>query len=293
MQNYRDETLTDEIDLVSVVKNASKVFKTWKKTILYFLLAGLLAGVLYYKITPKHYKSRVYISSNLLKGPSFVLIVDVLQRHINERNYEEVSRLLNLDSGIVRKIDKIQVYSVKNFAEKELSDIITPDASPKEQELESEFIIEAFVSDVTVFKSLEKGLLFYLNNNEYIKKQSAEKKSSLKAVKSKVHEELLQLDSLKNSLNNIFSGAQKPGSSSVSVNDPSAIYNNIIELYQTELRTEAELNISDIAIVQGFIFYKKPHGPNLIFCIITSILFFFTLAVVYIFYKEFALRIAD
>ena len=287
MPNYQDtELLSEDIDLITIIRKSKKIVNKWKKTIFYFSIIGIIGGGVYYIFMPPSYKSRMMVVSTLLKGPSFVVVIDDLQRHLKEDNHGEVARQLQLDSLTVSKLDEIRVYSVKNFVEMEFSSMISLEESPSEDEANTgEFIIEAYVKDGRILKSIEKGLVYYLNNNTYIKQKSVERRQNLRFVKEKVHNELIGLDSLKTSISKIYSGNNKM-SANISINDPSSIYNNIILMYQTELNTLVEINSPDISVIQGFIPYRKPSFPKIGSSVISGFFMGLALSLIFIFYKE-------
>lgn len=291
MQQYPNNNpnpfASEEIDFLEVIKNTLKVYKKWKKFLLYCLIIGTLLGGLFFFFTPKTYLTRMYVASNLLKGPSFIILMDDLQKHLKERNYGEVSAYLGLDIETVKKIDKVEVYSAKNFAEKEFNDLITQADNDDEKELNnSEFVIQALISDNLVAKQLEKGIIYYLENNTFSKMKSKQRKDGLRAVRTRLRSELSELDSLRYSLNDMYTNKGKFGESSIIMSDPSAIYNNILNLFRTEITTNDDINTPDIIIVQGFTTFKKQHSPKLSICLMVGFFGSLVFSIFYIVYSE-------
>lgn len=285
----QNSNLSGELDLFSIISWLKNILKKHKKVTLGFLLSFFLLGLVYYIFVPKIFKARMVASSTILKGSAFIVVMDDLQRHIAEGNFEEVARLLNVDSLTASKINKIQVFSSKNFTEKEFSDKIT-EAETEAENTSGEFIIEAFVYDNTKLPLLQNGLIYYLSNNEYTKVKSKQKKDNLRQVVSKIHDQLSQLDTMKNSLSDIFSGKKKnkdgTNSNNLLISDPSSIYNNVLELFKSEIYTNAEIAEPDIMIIQGFISYTKPSSPKLILVVFISLVLGSLSAGICIFYLE-------
>jgi hypothetical protein len=283
---------SDEIDLIDLIKRINRKYNKWRKFLMVSIFIGCISGIGYFYFSPKTYQTRMYVSSNLLKGPSFIVLLDDLQRHLKEGNHEEVSKSLGLDLNTCRKIIKIEVFTAKNFAEKEFSELITQTENEEERELNnSEFVIQAFISDNNISSLLQQGIINYLNNNNFSKMKSKMKKNSLKMMLNRLQKELKELDSLKYSLNKIYINKGKTSSSSIIMNDPSAIYNNILNLFRTEIATNDDINTPDISVVQGFVNYKKQYSPRLIISTLTGIMISLILSIFYIFYAELKLKL--
>ncbi len=278
---------SEEVDFLEVIKNALRVYKKWKKFILFSLLIGTSLAALYFFVVPKTYLTRMYVASNLLKGPSFIILLDDLQKQLKEKNFEEVAANLNLEVEAVKKIQKIEVFSAKNFAEKEFSDLITQADNDDEKELNnSEFVIQAFIDDNMIAKQLEKGIIFYIENNTFTKMKSKQRKDGLRSVRKRLQSELTELDSLRYSLNDMYTKKGKSGESSIIMNDPSAIYNNILNLFRTEIATKDDIETPDIIIIQGFTTFKKHHSPKLSICLMVGFFGSFVFSIFYIIYSE-------
>ena len=291
MQQYPNNNpnpfASEEVDFLEVIKNTLRVYKKWKRFILLTVLAGTALAGLYFYLVPKTYLTRMYVASNLLKGPSFIILLDDLQKQLKDKNYDEVAHNLNIDVETVMKIQKIEVFSAKNFAEKEFSDLITQADNDDEKELNnSEFVIQAFIDDNLIAKQLEKGIIFYIENNTFTKMKSKQRKDGLRSVRKRLQSELSELDSLRYSLNDMYTKKGKSGESSIIMNDPSAIYNNILNLFRTEITTNDDINTPDIIIIQGFTTFKKHHSPKLSICLMVGFFSSFVFSIFYIIFSE-------
>lgn len=285
---------SEEIDLLEVLRKLIRLYKKWKWFAAIILITGIALSSLFYFTSSKTYITRMYVASNLLKGPSFIVLLDDLQKHIKDKNYEEVCRYLNVDMEMAKKIGRVEVFSAKNFAEKEFSDVITQSDNDTEKELNNnEFVIQAFVSDNTIAKDLEKGVIFYLENNQFTKMKSKQRKDGLKMVKKRIHSELSELDSLRYALNDMYTAKGKSGGSSIIMNDPSAIYNNILNLFRTEIATNDDINTPDVIVIQGFVTYKKHYSPRLGMCLISGFVGSLAFITLFIFFSELKGKLAE
>ncbi|TAH27094.1 MAG: hypothetical protein EAZ07_02345 [Cytophagales bacterium] len=300
MQQYPNNNnpfSSEEIDIIAVLKKVISTYHKWKKFILFTFLLGISLATAFFYFSPKTYLTRMYLASNLIKGPSFIVLLDDLQKHIKEKNYDEVSRYMNLDLEMVKKISKIEFYSARNFAEKEYSDLITQSDAELEKDLNNnEFVIQAYISDNGISKILEKGIIYYLENNRFSKMKSTMRKEGLKLVRTRIKSELSQLDSLRYTLNSMYTSKNKVGGnggSSIIMNDPSAIYNNILNLFRTEIATSDDINTPDIIVIQSFVTYKKHYSPRLSNCLLSGGLIAIIFSLIFIFFSEIKRKLSE
>lgn len=286
---------SEEIDLLEVLKKIIRIYTRWKKFILITFLACTVLSVLFFLVMPKTYLTRMYVASNLLKGPSFIVLMDDLQKHIKEKNYEVAAAYMNMEVEVVKEITMLEFYTARNFAEKEFADLITQtDAELEKDTKNNEFVIQAYISDNAIAKKLEDGIIYYIENNNFSKMQSTNRKESLNKVGNRISSELAQLDSLRNSLTDIYTkNARSGGQGSIIMNDPSAIYNNILLLFQTQTLNTSELNTPDIIVIQGFVTYKKQYSPRLGICLLSGILGGLALITIFVTYHELKRKLAE
>lgn len=285
MQNkatYSDKD--EEIDLVELFRKGGRVFKRRQKLFWIFMITGIALAIVYYNVKPPTYKSRMIISSTVFQGASFVIILDNLQLLLKEKDYEELASALGMDLHMAQKIKKIEVYSSENYAEMEFGDKITFEkdktvsVEEKKVEKKEEFVIEAFVDDNSVFKVLEEGIIYYLNNNPSIKESGKLKKQALNEMRSNIQKQRIELDSLKSSIVSIFNKKNSPVN--FFIGDPGAMYTDMVELYEDEIRANEGLFASSINVIESFRIYKKPYSPKLGMSLAVSTLVFLFLFMV-------------
>jgi len=290
MQNkaiYSDKE--GEIDLAGLLSKGWEVFRRRLILFLIFIALGIALGIVYYNVKQKIYKSRMIISSTVFQGPSFVLILENLQLLLKEDNYEELASILGMDVLTVKKIKKIEIYSSKNYAEQAFGDKVSFKKDEKlgeekdKKEKSEEFVIEAFVLENAIFPKLEQGILYYINNNPSLKESSASKKEALHQMIAHIRKQRLQLDSLQGSIVGLLNKKNNP--SDFFIGEPGAMFTDMIELYQDEIRaTEAIFN-SNMNVVEGFRQYKKQDSPRLgmsLICFTLVFIFLFLVTVIYL-----------
>jgi uncharacterized protein involved in exopolysaccharide biosynthesis len=121
------------------------------------------------------------------------------------------------------------------------------------------FLINLTTKSNEQVDSLQRGILYYLQNNPYVKQRTAIRKQNLEALRIQIQEEIKKLDSLRFSF-------KRAGNSSVTVNEFGLNQRAImIDLYERELKIKESLSlIDDIQVVQDFTPFSKPAGPKLL-----------------------------
>src|ERR1700756_2468057 len=95
MQNNKDSSKDfDLYDLLITIKN--KIYK-WRALLIVSLVLGITSGPIVYYFSSKTYVSRLLVTSNLLKGSAFVVVVDNIQIQIKEGNIDALKKFLNID----------------------------------------------------------------------------------------------------------------------------------------------------------------------------------------------------
>ncbi|MFN3403259.1 MAG: Wzz/FepE/Etk N-terminal domain-containing protein [Cytophagaceae bacterium] len=280
---------SDEIDLVKVISRVKSVYKRRKKIVLFVTILGIISGLGYYFFIPRVYKSRMILSSSTFQGPSFVLLLDNLHRYLEEDNFEELSNLLGMDIASTQKIKGLRIYSSKIYAKEEYGDKVSfkdPDKTKIEidKDVEEEFVIEAYLSENAMFPILQTGILYYINNNEFIKGRSMAKKRDLEIMREKIHRQAVELDSLKYTIKGLYD--RSSSSKEIYISEPSTLYSNLLKLYEAELIANESLYASDVNVVEGFKIFKKPYKPKLFATLLFSILLSFVISTIVIAYLE-------
>src|SRR5688572_14851340 len=91
----------DEIDLLKFVEKIIRFFSKNKKFILGGILIGLLAGVLYYIITPKKYTATMIVQSTILTNAEQIEVLKNWNDLIKRGENEILAKFLNSNPGIV------------------------------------------------------------------------------------------------------------------------------------------------------------------------------------------------
>ncbi len=243
--------LEDEIDLGILLLKVTKSLSRYRYIILIFVILGAGGGIsAYYSQTAK-FGSDMIIESSILTEAYSNTMTETLERLIAEQNITLLSEKLNITT---EQADHLIDISVKSISESKIDD----------ETKNRIFKIHIETSNNEILADLQKGLISFLENNEYVKKRIDLKKGRLKKLISKVGKEIKEIDNLKAKINkNLIS--QQSGSNNLVIIDPTNVYENALDLYKEEIFYQESLELSSsIHLIEGFVAFKKPVSPKLL-----------------------------
>ena len=313
-QNQRANN-TDEIDLAQFFRWIGRGFSRMGHSTLYglaslrnlfyqnrvffigIMILGLTLGALYSELLKKdYYKSSMVLSCDYLNTQILKSTIEKFNLLAAERGIGGIQAVMNIDSITARNIQKFEfkpfvseddVVEMEVLREQlnnvtgEKKDLVEKVIDRLEIENKNAYEISVYVYDPNIVKPLEKALVDYFNNNNYIKRRVVENRISLEARKNKLEKELRKLDSLKVvMLQNYQTLAQKNrGSNNVTVGgeegltNPIEVFTKDMELYEDLQDVEKQLFLSpDFEIVDSFTSFKEPESASLSDVLFTSLL---------------------
>lgn len=313
-QRQRPNT-SDEIDLAQFFRWIGKGFSNFGNSIIagiaglrnlfyanrvFFIgimVIGLVLGALYSELLKKdYYKSSMVLSCDYLNTQILKNTIDKFNLLAGERDTEGLQEVLKLDDATAKNIQKFEfkpfvseddVVEMEVLREQlnnvtaEKKDLVEKVIDRLEIENKNAYEISVFVYDPTIVKPLEKALVDYFSNNNYIKRRIESNKQNLQSRKVKLQSELRKLDSLKVVLfQNYQSLAQKNrGSNNVTVGgedgltNPLEVFTTDLELHQELQEVDKKLYLSpDFEIVDGFTSFKEPESASLFDVLAISLL---------------------
>jgi hypothetical protein len=256
----------EEIDLLRLLERAIRFCRQFKWIFLAALLAGILGGwLMYSKVIPVTYKSRLVLHSNILTNPEQIQIVNNWNKLLKQREYASLAAALGCSSEIL--------YHTKGLTAKEIQQAFTPN-NP------NGFTIDAIVTDQSILDSLQSALLNGFDKGSYIKQRLEIKKENLKELIIRTREEIGKLDSTKKNMEAIIGGYGR--SSSSVIIDGTSINRQLIEMHEKLLGYQESLRFtSAVYVLQGFSQFNKPDNPKLIPWIFIGVFVFMSLAITY------------
>ncbi|GAA0892357.1 hypothetical protein GCM10009122_20360 [Fulvivirga kasyanovii] len=244
------EKETDEIDLTELLVKLKNVLLRNKITIILLTVVGFLLGLLYYNLKPAVYQSEVVVRATILNKSLLEVINENLTQLLKENNYKVLSNKLNLPPEVVGYISKIEIEPTDEEADKKLEYAF--------------YVIRVESFSNSHWTELEKGMLYYLSNNDFVKKRIDLKAKQYKSFINKLDMEINQIDSLKKGLydsNNL-------GKDNVIMMNPGEVYTALLALVKEKQKLEEELEFnSAVEIVEDFDAYKRPVSPRPVFSV--------------------------
>jgi hypothetical protein len=275
------------IGLLVALAGIRNVFFNNKIFFLGIIAIGLVLGGAYSELLKrKFYKSTMVLSCDYLNTQILENTIQKLNLLCNEREREGISQLLNIDMKAAKNIQKFEFepfVSEDDVVEMEvLREQLNNVASEKKDVVEkvlkkltvvnkNAYQISVMVYEPDVVKPLEKALINYFRNNEYIKRRIAINKINLNTRKRKLVADSNKLDSLKNVLYQNYQtlGKTSRGSNNVILGEdnhtnPLDVFKQDLELNKEILEIDEKLYVQpDFELVDGFTTFKEPESASL------------------------------
>ena len=237
---------SDDLDLINLVESVFSFFRNYSKLIAFFSIAGILAGYTLYKISPKQYESTLLLHSSTLTNTEQINIIENWNALLRDGEYAALGERLNCDSAMLKKVAKISAAEIQK--------LYIPN-NP------NGFVVKAIVRDNAVLDSLYKGIIYGLENSDYIKAKLASRRTILAELIGKVKTEISKLDSTKKNIENSINSNNQHSSSFII--DVSTITSQVISLNEKLLGYQDELKFSAAVLVfHKFEKFEKPVSPK-------------------------------
>jgi len=230
----------EEIDLVALLIKTFKIIRKRLVLLISLLSLGALGGwVLTLLVFKPVYVSQMLIQSQVLSPTEVSALLKPIQLLAKERNQPLLESYLAQPTEVVRHL--VNIEGRATFEGKD--PLIRKDSS---------ITIQVSVSDPTAFQGVEQGLVYFLENNSYVKRNTELYKQSQETILAQVLQEKKHLDSLKAQIERAIARGQLTGI----VPD---IYTATIKLTLLETETRQKLAlVNDIEVMQSFTPYKYP-----------------------------------
>ena len=264
--------MTEELNIKEIFSDFIRFISRNKKIITSFIALGIILVILFQNLKPSYYDTQAICMSGIseyerleqleeLSQRTAVDLINYLQINIYNKDYSELSSLLNVSketAAAIKHIEAEQLYQ--------------QDMNEKFYAL-NKFEIRLSVFDNTTIDTIQKGLIFYFNNNNFIKQYHEMYKTSNNRLVDDITQEIIVLSRMrvegaKNNLDlssvNIISGK-----------DDKTISNQIISLAQ--LREEIitnQLLLKPLLFVQDFAKTNKTERDILLWSLIGGFLSF-------------------
>jgi hypothetical protein len=249
-ENRNQATPSDEIDLLELLARIVLTIKNNYTLIIGAFLIGAVLGVGYTQIVPKTYESSMLVSTDILNQSISKTLVEDINKLIGEGNLGTLSNKLNLSEREASTLGKLEIKSTV-----EKSDGITKEAK-------NYLTITCQVRDNTIWPNLQRGLLNYLESNEYVKIRVDQNRKYYNQIIEKIDKELIDLVELKITINS--GKISQTGKDNLVLFDPTTVNSKILELNKEKIKLQNALEtVNKFQLVDGFIVFEKPVSPQL------------------------------
>ena len=254
----------DEINLSQFFISTVDFFVHNKKKFLFFNLTGILLGFVFYFAVDKQYASRFTGECMLLPdGRAIELLKELDGLRINE-DWTLLGRRLGISPNKAKKI--CLIWPLPNAViEKESRG--TDDVASLINPMPFTFSVWVRVTDNSILPELQRGLISYLSNNPFNKKQVSRWIEYRQKLLSSIVLEISRLDSL--FINNkilrfkSFAKSESNNFAKTESNSELAFKDVLFELHQKKETIEDELrSVAPVKIVQEFTPFRKPIFPD-------------------------------
>ena len=264
--------MTEELNIKQFFSEFIHFISRNKKTITSFIALGIILVILFQNLKPSYYDTQAICMSGIseyerleqleeLSQRTAVDLINYLQINIYNKDYSELSSLLNVSKEIAAKIKHI-----------EAEQLYQQDMNEKFYAL-NKFEISLSVFDNTTIDDIQEGLIFYFNNNNFIKEYHKMYISSNNRLMDDIAQEMnvlskMRIEGAKNNLDlssvNIISGKEDK-----------TISNQIISLAQLkeEINTN-QLLLKPLFFVQDFAKTNKTERDILLWSFVGGFLSF-------------------
>ena len=262
--------MKEELDVRQIIKDFIHFNIRNKSLIIGFILLGVISVILFQNLKPSYYETKAICMSGIseyerleqleeLSQRTAVDLINHLQINVANKDFNQLSNLLNIKKEFTEKIKNI-----------EAEQLYQQDMNEKYYAL-NKFEVRLSVFDNTVIDDMQKGLIYYFNNNKFIKDYFDMYKSSNLTLINEIDKEIynlsnMRLEGAKNSLDlssvNIISGK-----------DDKTLSNQIISLAQLKEKIKTNnLLLQPLSFVQEFAKTNKTERDLLLWSMLVAFL---------------------
>lgn len=234
----------DDLDLVMLFEKLYCFFRNYFVMLAVFTIAGLAAGFAAYTFLPKQYASSMLLHSYTLTNNEQVNIIENWNELIKHKEYATLAQRWNCSADMAAEVSEISAAEIQKLYSEN-----NPNG----------FNVEVLVNNNAILDSLQKGIVYGLENSEYMKERLATKRDGFRQLIEKVKTEISKLDSTKNSISNNTQHAASY------ILDISGINTQMIALNEKLLNYQEQLKFMNaVQVLHPFEKFHKPEKPKLI-----------------------------
>lgn len=236
----------DEVDLLELLLKGLNAFRANFWLILSFFLLGMALGLARFYTERKVYENRMVVSSTILTKSYGKILVDKVNKHLNENNVDVITKDLKISPETVASVRYLKIEPITEADESKEAD---------------RFIIIAETYRQDRLGDLQNGLVYYFENNEFAKIREHQNKEFLRQVISKLDQEIKDMEDFKVRL---FKGDFLQSAKGNVMFDPTVVNSKILELTKEKLNFQNSFALANsVHVIEGFTPFEKPSKPKL------------------------------
>ena len=240
------ESTGDELSLVSLFERIFAFIRNYGLLIVLCSACGMILGYASYKTGKKQYASTLLLHSYSITNTEHINIIEDWNKLLKNREYDALAKRLHCDVSTIKKLSSISANEIQKLYV---------------QNNPNGFTVNVLVTDNAILDTLQKGIVYGLENSDYMKSRLESKREDLVQLIAKTKAEIGKLDSLKKNIEaSISSNAQRSTSYIV---DISGINKQVIELTEKLLDYQQQLRFtSAVQVLHNFEKFQHPHSPK-------------------------------
>jgi hypothetical protein len=269
----------EDVDLIFVLKSIKNgIYAMYRSLInLVFFSINNFAKLLIFIVLGLGISLTLYF----IKVP--VYVSELTLSHIRFDNDYCIELINNLDSYIIEGSDNPRLAEKFGIGKEYTKHVIKISYKPLNQNIsrryaDSTFVILPFkveveVDNISVLPELQKGIVNYLENNEYASKLKEIDKTSLRQIEVKLDKDLNNLDSLKRILEKSIV-PQNTGNGIILGEpiNPITVYDISLKLYEKKLQISNKQKMNNSFNVMVGFAESKSNGKGKVYFILIGIL---------------------
>ena len=260
--------MTEELNLKQLFTDFVNFISRNKKTLLAFIMLGVFSVIIFQNLKPSYYDTQAICMSGIAEYERIEQLEELSQRTaVDLINYLQIN-ISNKDHDQLALLLDISAQTASNIKSVEAEQLYQQDMNEKFYAL-NKFEVRLSVFDNNIINDIQKGLIYYFNNNNFIKDYHEMYLNSSNSLVSEIKDEMnvlsnMRLEGAKNNLDlssvNIISGK-----------DENTISNQIISLAQLkeEIKTNQML-LNPLVFVQDFAKTNKTERDLLVWCLLSG-----------------------
>ena len=264
--------MTEELNLSELFSNFVKFNSRNKKFILIFMAIGVLSVILFQKFKTPYYETKAICMSGIseyerqrqiedLSQRTAIDLINHLQINIKNKDYNQISKVLGIDSKIAKTIKKIEAEQLYQQEMNERFYAL------------NKFEILLIVYDNTKLSDVENGLIYYFENNQFIMTYH---KEYIKSCNSLINDINFEIEALNKFRNQNSIGKFAVGATNTLEGNNKSLSNEIIALsYDRENIIVNKNLLKPLVYVQKFANVEQKEDDILVWSLLAGLICYF------------------